>query len=287
MFQFLSEKINQAVKRLKGEDKITAQNISTTLKEIRRALVGADVHYNIAKEFVARVKKKALGTEIKISASPGELFIKIVHEELTELMGRAHCGMRIDGGNPSIVLLVGLQGAGKTTLACKLGAYFKRKNKNVLLTSCDVYRPAAQEQLETLGASAGVDVFLNKVEKDPLVIVKEALEHAGVHHKKVVIVDTAGRQVVDERMMEEIMALKENLKPQETLFVVDAMMGQTAIDTARAFNARVDLDGVVLTKMDGDTRGGVALTIREVTGKPIKMISTGEKVMDLEDFHPG
>lgn len=285
MFQFLTDKINQAIKKIKGQDKITAQNISSTLKEIRRALVAADVHYNIAKIFVNNVKEKALGQEIKINASPGQIFTKIVYEELVALMGEEKIDINTQG-NPAIILLVGLQGAGKTTLAAKLASRLKAQNKSVLLTSCDVYRPAAIDQLGVLAKEIEVDTYLDKETKDPLSIAKKAIAHAKAHHQKVVIVDTAGRQVVDQKMMEEVVALKKLLKPQETLFVVDAMIGQSAVDTAKAFNTQVGFDGVILTKMDGDTRGGAALAIYEATKKPIKLLSTGEKMIDLDTFHP-
>lgn len=285
MFQFLSEKFHNAVKRLKGEHKITEQNIKPTLKEIRRALIAADVHYNVAKDFVNKVKDKALGTEIKIVASPGQVFTKIVMDALVELLGEKQVEVRATG-NPAVILLVGLQGAGKTTLASKIATHFKEQNKQVLLTSCDVYRPVAQQQLEVLAKAIDVDVYLNKTEKNPYKIAQEAIAHAHAHHKKIVVVDTAGRQVVDEAMMKEVVELKKQLKPSETLFVVDAMMGQTAVETARIFHEQVGFDGVVVTKMDGDTPGGVILTVLKVTGKPIKFISTGEKTIDLELFHP-
>ena len=285
MFQFLADKINYAITKLKGQDKITAQNINPTLKEIKRALIASDVHYNIAKAFVNKVKEKALGTAINIKASPGQVFTKIVHQELVDLMGAQKTEISTQG-NPAIILLVGLQGAGKTTLAAKLARRLKAAQKSVLLTSCDVYRPAAIDQLGTLAKSIEVDAYLDKESKDPFLIAEKAIAYANTHHKKVVIIDTAGRQVIDEKMMEEVAQLKKKFKPQETLFVVDAMIGQTAVDTAQAFNEQVGFDGVILTKMDGDTHGGVALTIYEATQKPIKLLSTGEKMIDLDIFHP-
>ena len=285
MFQFLSEKFTNAIRRLKGEHKITEQNIKATLKEIRRALVAADVHYNIAKAFVHNVKKKALDTEVKIPISPRKLFIKIVLEELTALMRQQQSNVIRTEGNPGIILLVGLQGAGKTTLAGKLAYYWKKQNKQVLLTSCDCYRPAAMDQLALISQDIDVDGYFNR-EGKPQDIAQEAIEYAREHHKKVVIVDTAGRQIVDKNMMDEVALLKKQLRPTETLFVVDAMMGQTAVDTARAFHEQVAFDGVIVTKMDSDTPGGIVLNVLSLTGKPIKMVGIGEKMMDLEPFHP-
>ena len=285
MFSFLSQKIQNAIQGLKGQTKITDQNIKPTLKEIRRALVAADVHYNIAKTLVNNVREKALNTTVKIAASPGQLFTKIVYEELTTLMG----GNKVDistAGNPAIILLVGLQGVGKTTLAGKLAARLSNEGKEVLLTSCDIYRPAAQEQLEVISKEIEVDIYLNKTSRDPLAIAKEAIAYATKHQKKVIIVDTAGRQAVDEKMMDEIAMLKKALNPSEVLFVVDVMMGQSAVETAKAFQESVNFDGIILTKMDGDTRGGAALAISYTTQKPVKLISTGEKMPDLDAFYP-
>ena len=232
-----------------------------------------------------KVKEKALDTKVKIAASPGQVFTKIVLDELIKLLGEEQATLSTEG-SPAIILLVGLQGAGKTTLAGKLANHFKAQNKQVLLTSCDVYRPAAQDQLAVLSKEIEVDCYLNKEEKDPYKIAQEAVEHARSQHKKIVIVDTAGRQIVDGEMMREVIALKKQLNPSETLFVVDAMMGQTAVETARAFHEQVGFDGVIVTKMDGDTPGGVILNTLKTTGKPIKFISTGEKMIDLERFYP-
>ncbi len=285
MFQLLADKINNAIRKIKGHKTITAQNINPTLKEIRRALIGADVHYNIAKAFVQRIKEKAIGTQIKISATPGQVFTKIVHDELVTLMGGNQAKINTSG-NPSIILLVGLQGVGKTTLAGKLAFHFKNQSKEVLLTSCDLHRPAAMDQLETLSKQIETDIYLNKNAKNVIEIADGALSYARKHHKKILIIDTAGRQVVEQKLMEEISQLKNHINPNETLLVIDSMMGQTAVETARTFHEMVAIDGIVLTKMDGDTRGGAALAVREVTGKPIKLLSTGEKMADLDPFHP-
>ncbi|MGB0356901.1 MAG: signal recognition particle protein [Cytophagales bacterium] len=285
MFQTISEKLGQVISHLRGKRKITEQNIKQTLKETRRSLVDAGVSYKIAKTFVDQVKKEALGTLLETKVSAGHLFIKMLEDKLALLMGAKTVPISTEG-KPAIIMLVGNQGAGKTTLAAKLAKQFTTQGKTTLLTSCDIYRPAAMDQLAILGKEVGVDTYLDKTEKDPLAIAKRAIEMAKKKMCKIVILDTAGRQVVDQKMMAEIALLKKELQPAETLFVVDAMMGQSAVETATAFHAEVQFDGVVLTKMDGDTRGGVALTIREITGKPIKLVSTGEKMMDLEVFHP-
>lgn len=286
MFANLTQGIKQALKTLKGQGQITEINIATTVKEIRRALIQADVDYKVAKQVTDSVKEQALGQNILVDVSPRQLFVKIVNEKLTELMGGATVDINI-AGNPAVILMVGLQGAGKTTLSVKLADYIKKKkSKEVLLVACDVYRPAAIEQLKILGTSIGVEVYYESDNKDVLSIAQNALKHAKVSNKQVVIIDTAGRLAVDGLMMEEIVSLKKNLKPSETLFVVDAMIGQEAVNTARIFNENIDFDGVVLTKLDGDARGGSALSIATVVKKPIKFIGTGEKISDFEVFHP-
>lgn len=286
MFANLTQGIKQALKTLKGQGQITEINIATTVKEIRRALIQADVDYKVAKQVTDSVKEQALGQNILVDVSPRQLFVKIVNEKLTELMGGATVDINI-AGNPAVILMVGLQGAGKTTLSVKLADYIKKKkSKEVLLVGCDVYRPAAIEQLKILGSSIGVEVYSESDNKDVLSIAQNALKHAKANNKQVVIIDTAGRLAIDGLMMEEIVSLKKNLKPSETLFVVDAMIGQEAVNTAKIFNENVDFDGVVLTKLDGDARGGSALSIATVVKKPIKFIGTGEKISDFEVFHP-
>lgn len=285
MFESLSQNLDKALKTLKGQGRITEINIATTVKEVRRALVKADVHYKVAKQVTDAVKAKALGRQVLTTVSPGQLFTKIVHEELTALMGSAKADIHLTG-NPAVILMAGLQGAGKTTLAGKLAAYFKKQNKAVLLVACDIYRPAAIKQLQAVGEQIGVAVYAAPANKHALDIAQKAVQHAQVHQQQVVIIDTAGRLAVDEAMMQEITALKAALRPSETLFVVDAMTGQDAVNTAQAFNERLDFDGVVLTKLDGDARGGAALSIRTVVDKPIKLMGTGEKMTDLDVFHP-
>lgn len=287
MFQSLNERLDQAFKTLKGEARITELNIAESIKDIRRALVEADVNYKIAKEFTDKVKLKALGTQnVLKSVKPGELMVKIVQDELIDLMGGQSEGINLNG-NPAIILISGLQGSGKTTFSGKLAHFLKsKKNKKVLLTACDIYRPAAIDQLSVLGESIAVEVYKEPETKDPVVIAKNAMAYARTNSLDVVIVDTAGRTAVDEEMMDEIERIKTEIQPQETLFVVDAMTGQDAVNTALAFHDRIQYDGVVLTKLDGDTRGGAALSIKYTIGKPIKFVSTGEKMETLDVFYP-
>ena len=286
MFENLSEKIERSFKLLKGEGKITEINIAEALKDIRRALLDADVSYKIAKQFCDDVKKKALGQNVLTAVKPQQMIVKIVHDELAALMGSEYSDINIKG-QPAVVLVAGLNGSGKTTFCGKLALNIKSKRgTKVLLAACDTFRPAAIEQLKTLGAQVGVTVYTEEGVKDPISIAKNAIHKAKAEGYPVVIVDTAGRLAVDKELMDEISALHAAVKPSETLFVVDAMTGQDAVETAKAFNERLDFDGVVLTKMDGDTPGGAALSIRAVTGKPIKFISTGEKMEALDVFHP-
>lgn len=285
MFENLSVKIEKAIKNLKGQGRISEINVAETTKEIRRALVDADVHFKIAKEFTEQVKSKALGQNVLTSVSPGQLFTKIVNDELVELLGGEHKDIVING-NPAIILIAGLQGSGKTTFSGKLAKYIRSKGRNPLLVACDVYRPAAIEQLKVLGQSINTDVYSEPENKDPLKIAQNALVYAKEHNNNVVIVDTAGRLSIDEQMMNEIYNIKQALKPSEILFVVDAMTGQDAVNTAKNFNDRLDFDGVVLSKMDGDTRGGAALSIKSVVNKPIKFVSNGEKLDALDVFYP-
>ncbi len=287
MFESLTDRLDKAFKTFKGEHKLTELNVAESVKEIRRALVAADVNYKIAKEFTDKVKEKALGKEnVLRSVSPGQLMVKIVQDELTELMGGQSVGINLSG-KPSVVLVAGLQGSGKTTFSGKLAYFLKnKKNKKPLLVACDVYRPAAIDQIGVLGEQIGVPVYKEEGNKNPVEIALHAIEHAIQHGYDVVIVDTAGRLAIDEEMMDEISRLKQALQPQETLFVVDAMTGQDAVNTARAFNEVIDFDGVVLTKLDGDTRGGAALSVKYTVGKPIKFVSMGEKMDTLDLFHP-
>src|SRR5574344_2032568 len=286
MFENLSEKFDRAFKVLKGQGKITEINVAETLKEVRKALISADVSYSIAKEFCDSVKQKALGRNVLTAIEPGQLMVKIVHDELTELMGSTNEEIDIKG-SPAIILISGLQGSGKTTFAAKLAKYIKeKKHKSVLLVAGDIYRPAAINQLQVLGESVQTQVYTQEGVKDAVKIAKESVQYAKDKGINVVIIDTAGRLAVDEQMMEEISAIKQTVKPQETLFVVDSMTGQDAVNTAKAFNDRLDFNGVVLTKLDGDTRGGAALTIRKVVTKPIKFISIGEKTEALDLFYP-
>lgn len=286
MFENLSDRFDQAFQRIKGEATITEANIAETTKEIRRALVEADVNYSVAKRFANRVKEKALGQEVLSSVKPGQLLVKITQEELADFMGGQHAGLNLKG-KPGVILMSGLQGSGKTTHTAKLALHLRTKlGKRPLLVACDVYRPAAIDQLEVMGKRVGADVFTQREEKDPVAIASAALRHARAHGNDVVIVDTAGRLAVDADMMDEIDRIHSAIEPSETLFVVDAMTGQDAVRTAQAFHDRIAFDGVILTKMDGDTRGGAALSIREETGKPIKFVGTGEKPDALEPFHP-
>lgn len=286
MFQNLQDKLDVAFKNLKGQGKITDLNIATTIKEIRRALVDADVNYKIAKEFTDTIKDKALGQNVLTSVSPGQLMIKIVNDELTALMGGTVAELNVKN-NPTIVLIAGLQGSGKTTFSGKLSYHIKNKlNKTPLLVACDVYRPAAIEQLKVLGEQNKVEVYAEIENKNPVEIAQNAVTYAKQKGYNVIIVDTAGRLAVDEQMMDEIANIKNAIQPQETLFVVDSMTGQDAVNTAKAFNDRINFDGVVLTKLDGDTRGGAALSIKYTVNKPIKFVSRGEKMDTLDIFYP-
>ena len=287
MFDNLSDRLEGAFKSLTGDNKITEINVATSLKEIRRALVAADVNYKIAKEFTDKVKVKALGTENVLKAvKPGQLMVKIVQDELTDLMGGQSVGINVKG-TPAVVLIAGLQGSGKTTFSGKLALYLKEKRKmKVLLTACDVYRPAAINQLTVLAGQVGAEIYKEEENKNPVEIALHAIDHAQQNKFDVVIVDTAGRLSVDEKMMQEISDVREAISPNETLFVVDSMTGQDAVNTAKAFNERINYDGVVLTKLDGDTRGGAALSVKYTVGKPIKFVSTGEKMEALDVFYP-
>lgn len=286
MFNSLSDKLDRAFKILKGQGNITEVNVASTVKEIRRALVDADVNYKIAKDFTDRVKDKAIGQKVLTAVSPGQLMTKIVQDELTELMGSKQVELNLKG-NPTVILLSGLQGSGKTTFAGKLAKYLKdKKGRSLLLVACDVYRPAAIDQLKVLGGQIGVEVFAMPDNKDPVKIAKEAIKEAKQKGLNTVIVDTAGRLAVDEAMMTEIAAVKKAVEPHEILFVVDSMTGQDAVNTAKAFNEKLNFDGVVLTKLDGDTRGGAALSISQVVGKPIKFVGTGEKPENIDIFYP-
>lgn len=285
MFDNLSVKLDRAFKTLKGQGKITEINVAATVKEIRRALIDADVNYKVAKDVTDKIKAEALGKDVLISVSPGQLLTKIVADELTELMGTTAEEISLKG-DPNVILISGLQGSGKTTFTGKLGNLLKKQGRTVLLAACDIYRPAAIDQLKVLGEQIGVEVFAEPENKNALDIAQKAIKYAKDNGKKTVIVDTAGRLAVDEEMMREIEQLKEKLNPSETLFVVDAMTGQDAVNTAKTFNDRLNFNGVVLTKLDGDTRGGAALSIRTVVEKPIKYISTGEKMDAIDVFHP-
>ena len=285
MFDNLSTKLDRAIKTLKGQGSISEINVAATIKEIRRALVDADVNYKVAKEVTDKIKDAAMGRDVLTAVSPGQLMVKIVYDELTELMGGEKKDITIKG-DPAVVLLSGLQGSGKTTFAGKLANYIKRQNRTVLLVACDVYRPAAIDQLKVLGEQIGVEVYAEVENKNPVEISRNAIDYAKKNNKKVVIIDTAGRLAVDEQMMREIEAVKAAINPSETLFVVDSMTGQDAVNTAKTFNDRLHFDGVVLTKRDGDSRGGAALSIRAVVEKPIKFISTGEKMDALDLFYP-
>ena len=286
MFENLSDRLERSFKILKGEGKITEINVAETLKDVRRALLDADVNYKVAKNFTDTVKKKALGMNVLTAVKPSQLMVKIVHDELAELMGGEAADLHLTS-RPAIILMSGLQGSGKTTFSGKLANMLKQKqHKNPLLVACDVYRPAAIEQLKVVGAQIGVPVYTEEGNKDVCAIAANAVKEAKAKSYDVVIVDTAGRLAVDEQMMDEIARLKESLNPDETLFVVDSMTGQDAVNTAKEFNDRLNFDGVVLTKLDGDTRGGAALSIRTVVTKPIKFVGTGEKMEALDVFHP-
>jgi len=286
MFENLTEKFERAFKVLKGHGQITEVNVADTLKEVRRALLDADVSYETAKNFTKTVKEKAIGRDVLTTISPGQLLTKICHEELVALMGGEQTDINYQG-NPGVILMSGLQGSGKTTFSGKLANWLKNKQrKNPLLVACDVYRPAAIDQIHVLGEQLGVEVYSNREEKDPVKIAQAAINHAKSNGFNVVIVDTAGRLAVDEAMMKEIEAVKSAIQPTETLFVVDSMTGQDAVNTAKTFDERIDFDGVVLTKLDGDTRGGAALSIKTVVNKPIKFVGTGEKMDALDVFYP-
>ena len=286
MFESLSEKLDKAFSVLKGHGKITEINVAETLKEVRRALLDADVSYKIAKEFTKKVKEKALGQDVLTTLKPGQLMVKLVKDELTELMGSQVEGINLEE-KTSVILIAGLQGSGKTTFTGKLALFLKnKKSKNPLVVACDVYRPAAINQLEILAEQVGVEVFVNRESQDPVAIAKAAVEYAKQNGNNLVIIDTAGRLAIDEQMMNEITAVKAAVNPQETLFVVDSMTGQDAVNTAKAFNDKLDYNGVVLTKLDGDTRGGAALTIKSIVNKPIKFVGMGEKMNALDVFHP-
>ncbi|MCB0458791.1 MAG: signal recognition particle protein [Flavobacteriaceae bacterium] len=286
MFNNLSDKLDKAFHVLKGHGKITEINVAETLKEVRRALLDADVNFKIAKDFTNTVKEKAIGQNVLTTLNPGQLMVKIVKDELTELMGGEMVGINL-GGSPTIILMSGLQGSGKTTFSGKLANYLKtKKTKQVLLVGCDVYRPAAINQLKVVGEQIGVEVYAEEENKNPVAIAQNAIKHAKANGKNVVIIDTAGRLAIDEQMMTEISNIHKAVNPQETLFVVDSMTGQDAVNTAKAFNDVLNFDGVVLTKLDGDTRGGAALSIKSVVNKPIKFIGTGEKMEAIDVFHP-
>jgi len=286
MFEGLSEKLERSFKLLKGHGHITEINVAETLKEVRKALLDADVSYKIAKDFTNTIKEKALGQKILTSVSPGQLMVKVVHDELADLMGADTVEVNVKG-NPAIILIAGLQGSGKTTFSAKLAKYLKgKKGRNPLLVAGDVYRPAAIDQLKVLGEQVGVQVYTEEGSKKPVKIAQKAISHAIEFGHNVVIIDTAGRLAIDEEMMNEIAAIKHAVNPQETLFVVDSMTGQDAVNTAKAFNDRLDYEGVVLTKLDGDTRGGAALTVKSVVNKPIKFVGIGEKMDEIDVFHP-
>ena len=286
MFENLSERLERSFKILKGEGRITEINVAETLKDVRKALLDADVNYKVAKTFTDTVKNKAIGQDVLTSIQPGQLMVKLVHDELTTLMGGETAEINYEG-HPAVILMSGLQGSGKTTFSSKLALFLKKKkNRNPLLVACDVYRPAAIDQLKVLGEQIGIPVYSEPDSKDPVQIAKNAIKEAKEKNYNLVIIDTAGRLAIDEAMMQEISAIKEAINPTETLFVVDSMTGQDAVNTAKEFNDRLDFTGVILTKLDGDTRGGAALSIRTVVNKPIKFIGTGEKMEAIDQFHP-
>jgi signal recognition particle subunit SRP54 len=285
MFDNLSLKLEKAFQTLKGQGTITEINVAGTIKEIRKALIDADVNFKVAKEVTDEIKETAMGQNVLTAISPGQLLVKITNDQLTHLMGGESVDINITG-NPAVILIAGLQGSGKTTFSGKLANYLKKQGRQVMLAACDIYRPAAIQQLQVLGEQIGVEVFAEPENKDAVKIARAAIDHAKRVNANIVIVDTAGRLAVDEQMMDEIARLKEALKPSETLFVVDSMTGQDAVNTAKAFNDRLNFDGVVLTKLDGDTRGGAALSVRRVVEKPIKFISSGEKMEAIDRFYP-
>jgi signal recognition particle subunit SRP54 len=286
MLDNLTSRLAKIVKTIRGEARLTEANVQDALREVRIALLEADVALPVVKQFIDQVRAKALGQEVIGSLTPGQALVGVVHRELAQLMGEANAPLNLAVAPPAVILMAGLQGAGKTTTVGKLALLLKEQKKKVLVVSCDVYRPAAIEQLKTVAAQAGVDFFSSTAVQEPLEIARQTLEYAKTHYHDVVIVDTAGRLAIDEPMMQEIAALHAALKPAETLFVVDAMQGQDAVNVAKAFSERLPLTGVVLTKLDGDSRGGAALSVRQVTGKPIKFAGTGEKLAGLEPFHP-
>ena len=285
MFENLSERLEKSFKILKGEGKITEINVAETLKDVRRALLEADVNYKVAKSFTDTVKQKALGQDVLTSVKPGQLMVKIVHDELAQLMGGQATELNLTG-HPAVILMAGLNGAGKTTMSGKLALRLKNSNKKPLLAACDTFRPAAMEQLKVLADQVDVPCFIEQGAKDPITVAKNAIQEAKAKGYDVVIVDTAGRQSIDEELMQQIEQVKSAVTPSETLLVVDAMTGQDAVNTAKIFNERLEIDGVILTKLDGDTRGGAALSIRTVVTKPIKFVGTGEKMEALDVFHP-
>jgi len=285
MFDSLSLKLEKAFQTLKGQGRITEINVASTVKEIRKALIDADVNYKVAKEVTDEIRDKAIGQNVLTAISPGQLLIKITNDELTRLMGGQSEDINISG-SPAVILIAGLQGSGKTTFSGKLASYLKKQGRQVMLAACDIYRPAAIDQLKVLGGQIGVEVYAEPENKDAVKIARAAIDHAKKIAAQIVIVDTAGRLAIDEEMMDEIARLKDSLKPSETLFVVDSMTGQDAVNTAKAFNDRLNFNGVVLTKMDGDTRGGAALSVRKVVDKPIKYISSGEKMEAIDRFYP-
>lgn len=285
MFENLSERLEKSFKILKGEGKITEINVAETLKDVRRALLEADVNYKVAKSFTDTVKQKALGQDVLTSVKPGQLMVKIVHDELAQLMGGQATELNLTG-HPAVILMAGLNGAGKTTMSGKLALRLKNSNKKPLLAACDTFRPAAMEQLKVLADQVGMPCYIEQGAKDPITVAKNAIQEAKAKGYDVVIVDTAGRQSIDEELMQQIEQVKSAVTPSETLLVVDAMTGQDAVNTAKIFNERLEIDGVILTKLDGDTRGGAALSIRTVVTKPIKFVGTGEKMEALDVFHP-
>lgn len=285
MFENLSSKLDKAIKTLKGQGRISEINVAQTVKEIRKALLDADVNYKVAKQVTDTIKEKAIGREVLISVSPGQLLVKIVNEELTELMGGEKQDINLKP-DPAVILIAGLQGSGKTTFSGKLANLIKKQGRSVMLAACDIYRPAAINQLQTLGAQLDIEVYAEPENKNAVQIAQNAVAYAKKNGKRVIIVDTAGRMAVDETMMKEVEDIKNTLQPSEILFVVDSMTGQDAVNTAKTFNDRLDFNGVVLTKLDGDTRGGAALSIRSVVEKPIKFISTGEKMDAIDYFYP-
>ena len=285
MFENLTAKLDEAIRRISGEARLSEENVSEALREVRRALLDADVNFQVVKTFVDDVKRQALGREVLKSVTPGQLIVKIIYDELIKLMGTEKADIKMAPAGPTVIMMCGLQGSGKTTHSAKLAAYFKGQGRHPMLVAADVYRPAAVEQLQTLGEQIGVAVF-HLPGEDPVVIAEKAVAEARLTGRNVVIIDTAGRLSIDEEMMQEVERIKDRARPDEILFVVDAMIGQDAVTTAKAFHDRLDFDGVILTKLDGDTRGGAALSIRSIVDKPIKFIGAGEKMEALEPFHP-